>query len=421
MSGSAIFGTTTHLKTPILQRWPTPWLFGLLILPLGIYVGYFSTALPFLLSQAGVPVEEIARIGSLLYVPPILMFLWTPIVDVKLRRRTWLLVGASITAVCMWGASLLLGPTHLKLLTAILFFGGCVVALVAASCGGLMATMLSASAQSKAAGWNQAGNFGGGVLGAAFVLWLVEHFSLSMVGLATAALVVLPALVALTVPESLPEPSPWFRGRFGGIRKEAIAMLRSPKRRWGILLLIAPGSTCAAYNLLPALASSYGVGATGVIWTNGVGGGVVLGLGSLCSVLVPGNWDRRLTYAGAGMTNAFAAMVLLSAYRPSVYFWGTLLYLLTSGLCNARYVALMLDIIGPEGHDASAWFCALLSAGNIPIASMIWLEGQSFHRFGAHGLLWTDACANLIVFAVVALTFLIRRFRSARLTPTAIG
>ena len=198
-------------------------------------------------------------------------------------------------------------------------------------------------------------------------------------------------------------------------------MLRSPKRRWGMLLLIAPGSTCAAYNLLPALASSYGVGATGVIWTNGVGGGVVLGLGSLCSVLIPGNWDRRVTYAGAGMTNALAAMVLLSAYRPSVYFWGTLLYLLTSGLCNARYVALMLDIIGPEGHDASAWFCALLSAGNIPIAFMIWLEGQSFHEFGAQGLLWTDACANLIVFAVVALAFLIRRFRSARLTPTAIG
>jgi hypothetical protein len=87
-------------------------------------------------------------------------------------------------------------------------------------------------------------------------------------------------------------------------------------------------------------------------------------------VLVPGNWDRRLTYAGAGMTNALAAIVLLAAYRPTVYFWGTLFYLLTAGLCNARYVALMLDIIGPEVHDASTWYCALLSAGNIPVASI---------------------------------------------------
>jgi PAT family beta-lactamase induction signal transducer AmpG len=421
MSDSASFGTTSHLNTPRARRWPTPWVFGVLILPLGVYVGYFSTALPFLLSRAGVPVDEIARIGSLLYVPPILMFLWTPVVDVKLRRRTWLILGASVTALCMLVASLLLGPSHLRLLTLLLFFCGCVVALVAASCGGLMATMLSTSAQSKAAGWNQAGNFGGGVLGAALVLWLVEHLSLSAVGLATAALVLLPALVAFTVPEAQPTPSPWFRGRFTEIRREALAVLRSPKRRWGVLLLIAPGSTCAAFYLLPALASSYGVGAKGVIWANGIGGGVVLGLGSLCSVLVPGNWDRRFTYAGAGMSNALAAIVLLAAYRPSVYFWGTLLYLLTAGLCNARYVALMLDIIGPEGHDVSTWYCALLSAGNIPIASMIWLEGQSFHRFGAHGLLWTDAGANLIVFAIVALAFLTRGIGLRRASTPPVG
>jgi hypothetical protein len=45
---------------------------------------------PFLLSRAGVQVEQIARIGALLQLPPIFMLLWTPIVDVKLRRRTWL-------------------------------------------------------------------------------------------------------------------------------------------------------------------------------------------------------------------------------------------------------------------------------------------------------------------------------------------
>jgi hypothetical protein len=270
--------------------------------------------------------------------------------------------------------------------------------------------MLTAPSQSKAAGWNQAGNFGGGVLGAALVIWLAEHFSLSAVGLATAALVLLPALVVFTIHEAPPAPSRWFRGRFSEIGKDALAILRTPKRRWGVLLLIAPGCTCAAYYLLPALASSYGVGAMGVIWTNGVGGGVGLGLGSLCSVLVPGNWDRRITYAGAGLSNALGALVLLTAFRPSVYFWGSLLYLLTAGLCNARFVALALDVIGPEGHDASTWYCALLSAGSIPVASMLWLEGRSFHRFGAHGLLWTDAAANLIIFTFVASAFLTRSF-----------
>jgi MFS family permease len=386
------------------RQWPRPWLFGLLVLPLGIYVGFIWTALPLLLSQAGLAIGQIARINALLQIPPILLFLWTPIVDVKLRRRTWLVLGALATAVLFWLACQV-GTAHVKLFIALLFLAGIVVALVPAACGGLMATMLSVPAQVKASGWNQAGNFGGVGLGAAAMLWLAARFSLPLAGVGAVALVTLPAFLAFTITEQPPAVSAWFRGRLAQFRKEAVALFRSPGRRWSALLLVAPGSTCAAQTLLPALASHYGVGASGVLWTNGVAGGVVLGLGALCSLLIPADWDRRLTYAGAGLTNAFAAIWLLAGNRPSVYFWGTLLYLLTTGLCNARFVALVLDVIGPDDRDPSTWFSVLLSASNIPIASMIWLEGQTFTKFGTHGLLWTDAAANFLAFTIVALVF----------------
>jgi hypothetical protein len=145
-----------------------------------------------------------------------------------------------------------------------------------------MATMLSVPAQVKASGWNQAGNFGGVGLGAAAVLWLAGRFSLPVAGLAAVAFVSLPAFLAFTITERVPAVSSWFRGRFDRFQKEALALFRSP-RRWSALLLVAPGSTCAAQTLLPALASHYGVGATGMLWTNGVAGGVVLGLGALSS------------------------------------------------------------------------------------------------------------------------------------------
>jgi PAT family beta-lactamase induction signal transducer AmpG len=401
-------GPETRIVSSSPSQWPTPWIFAVLILPLGMYIGFIWTALPFLLSKAGVPVEQISRVAAILQLPPLLMFLWTPVVDVKLRRRTWLLLGAAATALSLWLTELFLGPSHLSFVTAVLFLGGCVAALVPASGGGLMAATLSPSAQSKAAGWNQAGNFGGGVLGAAVVLWLAQRVSVPVVGLAIAALVALPALAAFTINETPPVGSHWFRGRFGEMGRECLAVLRSPRRRWGVLLAIAPGSTCAAQPLLPALASHYGVGANGVLWTNGVAGGIVLALGSLCSLAVPGSWDRRFTYVSAGLVNTVGAFVLLAANRPSVYFWGTLVYLLTAGLCNARFVALVLDIVGPDIRDAGTWYIALTAAGNIPIASMIWLEGQMFHKFGTHGLLWTDAGANVLVFAVVAAAFLSR-------------
>jgi hypothetical protein len=131
------------------------------------------------------------------------LFLWTPVVDVKLRRCTWLVLGALATSLLLWIACQV-GTSRARLLTALLFFAGVVVALVMASCGGLMATMLSVSAQAKASGWNQAGNFGGGVLGAAVVLWLVARFSLPVAGLAAAALVALPGLLAFTITEPAP-------------------------------------------------------------------------------------------------------------------------------------------------------------------------------------------------------------------------
>ena len=127
----------------------------------------------------------------------------------------------------------------------------------------------------------------------------------------------------------------------------------------------------------------------------------MLGLGSLCGVLIPGDWDRRLTYAGAGLTNALAVFVLLSASRPSVYLSGTVLYMITEGFCWARFSALTVEIVGVETRDASTLYSVLSAAGTIPLLYMIRLDGFGFSKFGTHGLLWMDAAGNLLVFAVV--------------------
>jgi hypothetical protein len=69
-------------------------------------------------------------------------------------------------------------------------------------------------------------------------------------------------------------------------------------------------------------------------------------------------------------------------------------------------------VVGRDISDASTWFSALTSITNIPIVSMTWLEGRMFGHFGVHGLLWTDAAGNLLVFAIVVGFFLTRRSSS---------
>jgi hypothetical protein len=215
---------TPSPATPVLlltRPSPPPWIFGVLILPLGMYRGFIWTALPFLLGKAGVAVEDISHISALLQIPPILMFPSTPVVDVKLRRQTWLMLGAAGAAICMWLACPLVSTSRANLLAAILFFAGMVLALVAAGTGGLMATLLSVPGQSKASAWNRPV-----ILAVVFSARQSFFGSLSasplpVVGVALAAMIALPSLAAFSISESPPVATIGFRGGFANSGRNA--------------------------------------------------------------------------------------------------------------------------------------------------------------------------------------------------------
>jgi len=391
---------------PTQRRWPAPWVFSLLILPLGMVVGFNSTPLPFLLAKAGVPVDRIASASAIASLPGVVGLFIAPIVDIKLRRRAWLAIGIFGTAIAACIYFPLIGASHVVLMTALIFAGGMVTFLVMAACGGLMVRMLSSTDQPKAAAWIQVGVLGGGALSGAMVLWLVARMPLVAVGFCFAVLTAALGYIPFTIPERAPEPSPWFRGRLVALGREVWGLARSRERLWGSLLLLSPCATGAAQSLLPAIASHYGVGGSGVMWINGIGGGVALALGALCSTLVPGNWDRRFTYAAAGVMNALAAILLLAANRPSVYLAGTAFYLATEGLCAARSVALIVEIVGQEARDASTLYSLLNAAVSLPIVYVTWVDGVGFRYFGMRGLLLTDAALNFLVFGIVAVIFM---------------
>src|SRR5713226_1788615 len=125
------------------RRWLAPWVFSLLILPLGIVVGIKFTPLPYLLARAGVPVDRIATISAIVNLPGVFIFLWAPLVDVKLRRRTWLAIAILATALSVCVYFPLVGARHVNLMTALILAGGVADSLVAAACAGLLVKMLS--------------------------------------------------------------------------------------------------------------------------------------------------------------------------------------------------------------------------------------------------------------------------------------
>jgi len=390
-----------------IRRRPVPWMFCLLILPLGIIVGFKATPLPLLLAKSGMSVDRIARISSIVNLPGFLLFLWAPLADSKFRRRTWLSVGILGVAlsVCLYFP--LIGAEHVKLMTTLILIGGVAEALIVGACGGLMVRGLSATDLSKTSAWWQAGWLGGGALGGAAIVWMSERLPISSVGFCLAIVIALPGFLPFALLEPEPAPSPKFRRRFAEIGREIWGVIRTPKRRWSAVLLLAPGGTGAAMFLLPAIASHYGVTSTGVTWINGVAGGILMATGSLCGTLIPGDWDRRLMYAIAGAMNASAAILLLLSSRLFVYLVGTALYLLTNGFCAVWFTALIAEIIGHDARDSSTLFCVLNSVGSVSVIYMIWCDGIGYRYFGTRGLLWTDAAGSLLVCAIVFSVFAI--------------
>src|SRR5215472_13632653 len=83
-----------------------PWLFGITILPYGVYSGFLQTAMPYLLRNAGLAVDRIADISALALAPAVWCFLWSPVVDACFRKRTWLIFASLASAACLYAAML---------------------------------------------------------------------------------------------------------------------------------------------------------------------------------------------------------------------------------------------------------------------------------------------------------------------------
>src|SRR5580698_9014678 len=79
-----------------------PWLFGLLVAPMAVLAnGIIQGVLSFLMRRQGVGVGRSSEIISLLILPQTIYFLWSPITDFLMRRRTWLMLGSVAAGILM--------------------------------------------------------------------------------------------------------------------------------------------------------------------------------------------------------------------------------------------------------------------------------------------------------------------------------
>ena len=380
-----------------------------------ISLGLVSGALTFLLRNQGVDPARAASISALIALPHAIYFLWGPVTDFWIRRRSWLMLAAVAAA-----ATLLAAFYQPNLATrwavALLFSGACLGVIVPAACGGMMGTLATDANKRRASSAYQSGSL---VIGAAAVFLLVSfagRLSLAALGWMVAPMIALPSFFAFAAP-------PQSIIHEHGARETAVRIWREFKSnffRWEALpytlLIIAPGSSGAMIGLLPELARDYGVSGSQVAWINGFGGALLTTAGALSAALIPVRVRAPIAYIGAGLANAGTlALLALGPQRPAVYIAGTVLYLITIGAAYALFTGVELEFLGDSGKSGSSRFAIINSLGNLPVVYMTWLDGRGYAHWGPRGMPGIDALVSAVGVSLLLGHFVFsRRWRERR-------
>ena len=385
-----------------------PSVFLVLIVPFGAMGGYLSVAIGYQLTQAGVSVEEVAALIAASYIPQTWKFLWAPVADTTLSRKTWYLLAGLVSAVGIFVTGAVpADAASLPLLYAAVLISNVASTFLAMATESLMVYNTPPALQGRAGGWFQAGNLGGNGLGGGAGLWLAQ--TLPEPWMAAAAIAVACALCCAAL-WFVPEPPPLARtGRYGRMLLEVLKDLWQVVRaRAGILALLIcflPIGSGAASNLWAAVADDWHASANTVALATGVFSGIVSALGCIFGGYGADRMDRKTAYALYGLLMALSTIAMAVAPRTeTMYVVFTLIYAFIQGLTYAGFTAVVLETIGLGA--AATKYNLYASLSNMPIAYMTLVDGWAHTRWGAAGLLNVEAAfgvVGIIVFIVVAM------------------
>ena len=384
----------------------SPVVFLVLILPFGVMSGYLSVAVAWELSHAGLSVEEVAALVAASFVPHTWKFLWAPAADTTLGRKSWYLWAGGMSAIGVWATGAVpASASYLPLLYAVVLISNFAVTFLAMSVESLMAYSTRPEQQGRAAGWFQAGNLGGFGLGGGAGLWMIEH--LPEPWIAGAVLGVGCALCCVALAFVSEPPSALHTGshrrRLAEVLKDLWYVARSRPGYLALLICFLPIGTGAASNLWSAVADDWHATADTVALVTGVLNGVVSAAGCLAGGYLADRIDRKTAYAIYGLALAGCAVAMAWAPRTeSMYIAFTLIYAFIQGLSYAGFSAVALEAMGLGA--AATKYTLFASLSNMPIMLMTMIDGAAHTRWGAGGMLYTEAVIGvigLVVFIVV--------------------
>lgn len=390
-----------------------PITFMFLYLPFGIFNGYISVTLGFLLTKAGVSLAGVATIVSLPFLPNMLKFLWAPLVDTTLTVKKWYRIANIGTAVGILATSVIpLNSSSLPILIGIVLLTAFANTNIAMTTESLIAQDVPDKQKGRAGGWLQAGNLGGFGVGGGAGIWLAERISTPWVSGAIIALISLLCGVGLLF---LKEPAPFKRAEsylktIDTLLKDIWGLVKSRAGLLTMILCLLPIGSGAASNLWSAISKDWHASPDAVALAVGVVGGVASAIGSLLGGWIADRMDRKKAYILFGLLEGFSALMMAVSPRTEAMFivW-TSIYAVTVGLAFAGFSAFVLEAIGKMG--AATKYNVFAALSNVPIYLMIFVDEWAHGKWNSTGMLIAEALMPVLGAALFISALILARTR----------
>jgi MFS transporter, PAT family, beta-lactamase induction signal transducer AmpG len=360
----------------------------------GMYGGIIVISVPQLLSARQVPETTIAAMTAIMISPSFWAFLVSPILDVRFSRRWYSVTTAALAAALLVAA--LLNLDHLALVEGLLVAGYFFANLYQSALGGWLASISSTEEQNRLSVWVTIGIIGGGGVMAVVTSEIVRNLSSGVAAALLGGAVLLPIAVFPWMPAPGPDRR-LARESFGQFFGEVLGVVTRREVMIAIVLFITPAATFSLTNFLSGIggdfhASSDFVGVVG-------GAGVLLGgiVGCLGFRLIDRILSLRLLYLAIGAVGAMFTFALIALPRtPPVFAIALIGENVFQALTITALIAISFETIGRNNPLAATTYCLMISASNVPITYMLFVDGAGYARGGLAGALAADASVSLV-------------------------
>jgi MFS transporter, PAT family, beta-lactamase induction signal transducer AmpG len=393
------------------------WLMGLTNGVFGMYGGIMVISVPQLLSARQVPEATIAAMTAVMISPGFWTFLVSPVLDVRFSRRWYSVLTAALAAALLSLA--LLNLDNLALVEALLVTGFFFANLYQSALGGWLASIVSAEEESRLSVWVTIGNIAGGGAMAVATGEIVRNFAPTAAALLLGTVIFLPTAVFLW----MPAPGPGrrlARESFPRFFSEVVSLLKRREVLIPILLFAAPAASFSLTNFLSGLGEDFRASTHFV----GLAGGSGVLVGGICGCFIFRPIDRllplRFLYLAIGVFGAiFTLALILLPHTPAAFATALIGENVFQALAFTASTAIAFETIGRNNPLAATTFCLMISASNIPLTYMLFVDRAGYARHGIAGSYAADAGVSLI--ACILLAALLIGYTRKRVNSNALA